>query len=732
MVIDANGNVGIGTTSPSYKLDVSGNGHFTSDLYLDATVGTRNFASRTSGWQVNAQGAADFRNIYADELRVQAFTADISQALAGSDYLTKSVSKLSANFVIPAVGSSVRIIVDDLEGMPATRCFSDGDYIRFRAINRTAGLIVANAWGTVVLDTTFGTNGFSNGTQAYTFTCKATTGAGLTVFKGSEVLDYGISGSGLIARTTLDAMGSPYEQIATWVNDPSNGNNYTVHARLGNLNGIANCSGYGLYTDNGFFTGKIIIGDLTKSGNYLSFDNVNGLQIKLGGTSVATTTDIIIPCGNWESGTSYLKNSLVTFNNQTFVSTINTSDCPIVILTNENGDYLVNENGNYITYTDENGNVTYNPSWKAYSSSEALEHDVSKFKKETSTTFEILNDEINSKVSQTDYTGNTIASLINQTATTVTIQASRINLDGAVTFNSFTSDVQKTINGKADNAVHGNFTYINGNSVYTGTLTADQVNAVAINANSITTGTLSADRIDAVNVVAQGISAQTVNAATLQTIHGTNEPYIDIHQGIMDVYGTVARNIQFGVNEQGMAVLKYFDNDGRNLYDLGPNGLDAKNLQDAQWETINMVRVLGIDGITSVPPEGLVSDANASVLFRLNTNWGLTTLYVYHAGKINNTIVSDSANGFTTAADAAAADGKYFTVNRAGNLANDTYTKNNGSHMLTDTISKVVVKDYWVIQNGVSTNYDWECSLDTFNGVNGIYTIDPGPGGLIQ
>ena len=48
------------------------------------------------------------------------------------------------------------------------------------------------------------------------------------MFKGSEVLDYGTSGSGLIARTTLDAMGSPYEQIATWVNDPSNGNNYTV------------------------------------------------------------------------------------------------------------------------------------------------------------------------------------------------------------------------------------------------------------------------------------------------------------------------------------------------------------------------------------------------------------------------------------------------------------------------------------------------------------------------
>lgn len=40
--------------------------------------------------------------------------------------------------------------------------------------------------------------------------------------------------------------------------------------------------------------------------------------------------------------------------------------------------------------------------------------------------------QISSKVSQTDYNGNTIASLINQSATTIDIQASKINLIGAV------------------------------------------------------------------------------------------------------------------------------------------------------------------------------------------------------------------------------------------------------------------------------------------------------------
>jgi hypothetical protein len=41
--------------------------------------------------------------------------------------------------------------------------------------------------------------------------------------------------------------------------------------------------------------------------------------------------------------------------------------------------------------------------------------------------------QISSKVSQEDYTGNTIASLINQTATTIQIAASKINLNGYVT-----------------------------------------------------------------------------------------------------------------------------------------------------------------------------------------------------------------------------------------------------------------------------------------------------------
>ena len=56
---------------------------------------------------------------------------------------------------------------------------------------------------------------------------------------------------------------------------------------------------------------------------------------------------------------------------------------------------------------------------------------------------------ITSKVSSTDYTGKKVVSMINQSADTVVIEAKHINLNGAVTFNSFDKGTQDVINNKA-------------------------------------------------------------------------------------------------------------------------------------------------------------------------------------------------------------------------------------------------------------------------------------------
>lgn len=55
--------------------------------------------------------------------------------------------------------------------------------------------------------------------------------------------------------------------------------------------------------------------------------------------------------------------------------------------------------------------------------------------------------------------GNKIISYINQTATTTTIKAERIDLVGAVTFSMFNTDLQSTINGKANSSALGDLAY---------------------------------------------------------------------------------------------------------------------------------------------------------------------------------------------------------------------------------------------------------------------------------
>lgn len=82
--------------------------------------------------------------------------------------------------------------------------------------------------------------------------------------------------------------------------------------------------------------------------------------------------------------------------------------------------------------------------------------------------------QIATRVATTDYNGNTIASLINQTATTIQISASKINLSGYVTVTNLSTSGQTTING---------------DNITTGTLNADRINANSLNVNKLQTGT---------------------------------------------------------------------------------------------------------------------------------------------------------------------------------------------------------------------------------------------------
>lgn len=272
------GNVGVHTTTPRTWLDVLGtttqlrltytdNSVYTdfavssggdltitptgSDIFIpggatNVNLKSSNWASRTTGWGIYASasvaGYADFRYISVDELHAKKFIADLEQALAGAQIITKSVAILQFDVVAPAKGSSVDIYVQDLPGTTAD-VFVSGDAIQLRNFSRSGGgLNIINMYGTVgsMLAHT-AASGAEPGYQKYSFTRYAddtgsASGGYHTINKGSIVLDFGVSGDGYVETTTLDSAGSPYQQIVTWATRPWT---ITPRTRLGNLDGIS-------------------------------------------------------------------------------------------------------------------------------------------------------------------------------------------------------------------------------------------------------------------------------------------------------------------------------------------------------------------------------------------------------------------------------------------------------------------------------------------------------------
>lgn len=217
------------------------------------TLKSSNYASQTTGWGITYDGAGDFRYLYADELHAKAFIADLEQALAGGQIISKSVAILSRDFTAPAAGGTATLYVKDLPSASNMAVFVSGDYVRLRQFSRASGsLSITNCWGVV---TSY--SDLSGGEQSWTFTRSSGADAGAmssghVVDADSIVLDYGTTGNGFYEVNAIDglyAVNSPYMQIVTWDTHPRSGQ--TVRVRVGNLTGVGFTGEYGLYAAGG-------------------------------------------------------------------------------------------------------------------------------------------------------------------------------------------------------------------------------------------------------------------------------------------------------------------------------------------------------------------------------------------------------------------------------------------------------------------------------------------------
>lgn len=220
------------------------------EAQMSGDVGHPDYITQLTNWMITEGGSGDFRYLFADELHAKAFIADLEQALAGGQIISKSVTVLASNFTNPAAGAAEDIFVKDLPSAENMAVFESGDTIRLRTFSRASGeLTIADSYGVV---TSYVDQ--AAGVQRWTFTRNTGADAGsmsaaAVVQVNSIVLDYGVSGNGFHEVNAIDGLygiNSPYSQIVTWATSPIAAN-LTVRSRLGNLRGITGVDGeYGL------------------------------------------------------------------------------------------------------------------------------------------------------------------------------------------------------------------------------------------------------------------------------------------------------------------------------------------------------------------------------------------------------------------------------------------------------------------------------------------------------
>lgn len=217
---------------------------------LDGYIGVPGYVSQVSGWRIDGLGAADFRYLYTDELHAKVFIADLEQALAGGQIISKSVGQLGAAFTTPAKGSISVLTMKDLPSAANMAIFESGDWVRIRTFSRAAGsLSITDAWGTVSSYADA-----ADGLQTWNFQRAlgddgGAMASGTVVAVDAIVLDYGVSGNGFHEVNAIDGLygiNSPYSQIVTWAGSSPRAANQTVRSRLGNLRGITGVAEFGL------------------------------------------------------------------------------------------------------------------------------------------------------------------------------------------------------------------------------------------------------------------------------------------------------------------------------------------------------------------------------------------------------------------------------------------------------------------------------------------------------
>lgn len=161
---------------------------------------------------------------------------------------------------------------------------------------------------------------------------------------------------------------------------------------------------------------------------------------------------------------------------------------------------------------------------------------------------------------------------------------------------------------------------------------------------------------------------------------------------MLEVYGNMALNIRFGVDDNGYAVLSYFNNNGVKLYDLGPQGLNYIDMSEAK-----------------MAPISVCIDAD-------NLNAGYIDWYGFTAKRLNGQVLGDSVYTHNDQDFARQMDGKTFTANSVSEdgLASGTVRIKGQGRKIAQVRDGVTEMQEWLLDNyGIGPeSVDWSLKGD--------------------
>jgi hypothetical protein len=506
------------------------------NISLTGYAGSSVYTSQTTGWRITNDGSADFQYLYANEMHVKSFIADLEQALAGEQIITKSVAKVFSDFVVPSIGYSGTLYIEAFAGFSGF-VFQDGDNIRLRSISRiSGGLSVYDCWGTVVHGNTYPAVGSAPAYQSFTFT-RVSGGAigGVTVITaGTLALDYGISGNGTYEVSTIDGLNgvnSPYARIQQFVSPTSQ----LLLGQFGNLNGA-----YG-YSSK---TYGIAVGDQTKTN--LTVEATNGIQIRYGTTNLAqwdTNGKLILGkiASNTNrvelasSGINFIYNDVYNISN-TVMSLDSSGIITIGQNLNSQARLVISSTGINFIYKNSSGTdfntISINSSGVLSVTGYTQPSDVTTIIGQTTiqggkiATNTISLSALNFIPVQTS---NVVGS-INASSEGITINGAKLTINSSTTFATGYDPSGKISSGGAAADINNNTTTISGGKITTGTITA--LGNVTAGTFSLGSGAFSVDASGKLTSTSASIANWSITTNNItQTFTSGN------YQSVISLYG---------------------------------------------------------------------------------------------------------------------------------------------------------------------------------------------------